>query len=62
MIRSLNSFENIAMLLSEGYFKGYDACRFPEVFDTVDREDIIRFLRENIVESRRALSMILPKD
>ena len=61
MIRSLNSFENIAMLLSEGYFRGYDACRFPEVFDTVGQEDIVAFLRENIVESRAALSTIVPR-
>ena len=62
MLRALNSFENIAMLLSEGYFKGYDACRFPEVFDTVTCGDILAFLRENIVEGRSALSMITPKE
>ena len=35
MLKDLNSFEHIAISLAEGYFHGYDALRFPEVFETV---------------------------
>ena len=60
-LRELNSFESIALSLADGYFRGFDALRFPEVYDTIERADIERFLRENVVEARRALSVIEPK-
>ncbi len=60
-LRGLNSFENIAVSLSEGYFHGYDPFRFPEVFDTIDLEDVTAFIRENITRERAALSLILPR-
>lgn len=59
-LRALNSFENIAVSLTEGYFQGFDAYRFPEVFDTVTKADVVEFLRENVTESRCALSVIRP--
>ena len=61
-IRSLNSFENIAVSLTEGHFHGYDPFRFPQVFETVTAEDVAAFLRENIVEERMAISEIVPKE
>ena len=61
-LRGLNSFENIAVTLTEGYFHGYDPLRFPQVFDTIGKEDIASFLRENITEERSVLSEIVPKD
>ncbi len=60
-LRGLNSFENIAVCLTEGYFHGYDPLRFPQVFDTITKEDIIQFLRENIVGERMVLSEIVPR-
>jgi len=60
-LRSLNSFENVAVTLAENYFYGVDAFSFPEVFDTIRKEDIEAFLRENIVEERSALSVINPR-
>ena len=61
-LRSLNSFENIAVALTEGYFDGYDPFRFPRVFESVTREDIAAFLRENITENKMVLSEITPKE
>ncbi|NLU24727.1 MAG: insulinase family protein [Clostridiales bacterium] len=61
-LKSLNSFENIAVSMVEGYFHGYDPYRFPEVFDSIGKEDLIDFLRENIVESHGAISIINPKE
>lgn len=60
MLRSLNSFENIAISMAEGYFRGFDYYRFPEVFDTVTKADVEAFLRENIAPERAALSLIQP--
>jgi predicted Zn-dependent peptidase len=60
-LRGLNSFENIAVSLTEGYFHGYDAFRFPQVFDAVTEEDILRFIDENLTEDRAVLSQVLPR-
>ncbi len=60
-LRGLNSFENIAVSLTEGYFHGYDPFRFPQVFDTVTREDVTAFLRDNLRPERMVLSEITPK-
>ena len=60
-LRGLNSFENIAVCLTEGYFHGYDPLCFPQVFDTIHKEDIVDFLKENILEDHMVLSQIIPK-
>ena len=60
MIRSLNSFENIAVSMAEGRFRGFDYYRFPEVFESIAKEDVEAFLRENITPERAALSLIDP--
>ena len=59
-LRAMNSFENIAVSLVDGCFRGFDALRFPEVYESIVPADIERFLRENITEARRALSIIEP--
>ncbi|MBE6996156.1 MAG: insulinase family protein [Ruminococcaceae bacterium] len=61
-LRGLNSFENIAVSLTEGYFHGYDPLRFPEVFESITKEDIAAFLRDNITEERAVFSEIVPKE
>lgn len=61
MLRGLNSFENIAVSMTEGYFSGYDALRFPQVFDSIREEDVLAFIRDELTEEHAALSTILPK-
>ena len=61
-LRGLNSFENIAVSLSEGYFHGYDPFRFPQVFDSVTKSDVEAFLRDNLLPERMVLSEIIPKE
>ena len=61
MLRGLNSFENIAVSLTEGHFAGYDALRFPQVFDSIGEEDILAFIRGELTEEHVAMSTILPK-
>ena len=61
-IRSLNSFENIAVSLAEGHFQGFDYYRLPEVFDSVTKADVEAFLREELTPEHAALSVIRPLD
>lgn len=61
MLRSLNSFESIAVSLTEGHFAGYDALRFPEAFDSIGEEDVLAFIRDELTEEHAAMSIILPK-
>lgn len=61
-LRSLNSFENIAVGMADGYFRGFDPYRFPELYDSITKADIEAFLRENIIEERRAMSILIPKE
>ena len=59
-IRSLNSFENIAVSLAEGHFRGFDYYRLPEIFDSVTKADVEAFLREEITQEHAAISVIRP--
>lgn len=61
-LRGLNSFENIAVSLTEGYFHGYDPFRFPQVFAEVSKDDVTDFLRENLKGDRAILSEIVPRE
>lgn len=60
MLRSLNSFENIAVSMAEGYFRGFDYYRFPEIFASVTKADVERFLREDVTADHAAISIITP--
>ena len=44
----------------EAQFRGYDPFRFPEVFDSITREDVVAFIRDNLVAERCAISIIDP--
>ncbi len=59
-LRALGSFENIAVGMADGYFRGFDPYRFPEVYDSISKADVEAFLRENVVEERRAMSILVP--
>ena len=60
-LRALNSFENIAVSLADGTFRGFDPFRFPELYDSVTRADVEAFLRESVVAERSAISILQPK-
>ncbi|MCQ2447520.1 MAG: insulinase family protein [Oscillibacter sp.] len=61
-LRGLNSFETIAVAMTEGYFNGFDPLKFPQEFETVTAEDVRAFLAENITEEHAVLSLIVPKE
>ena len=61
-LKALNSFEAIAVSMAEGCFDGFDPYLFPEVYDSITSRDLLEFIRDNICESRMALSIIDPKE
>ena len=61
-LKALNSFEAIAVSMAEGCFDGFEPYLFPEVYDSITSRDLLEFIRDNICESRMALSIIDPKE
>ncbi len=61
-LKALNSFEAVAVSAAEGCFEGYDPFRFPEIYDDITSQDLLDFIRDNICESRMAISVIDPKE
>ena len=61
-LKSLNSFESVAISMAEGRFDGYDPLLFPEMFDSITREDLTDFIRRNLVREHMALSVVYPKE
>lgn len=59
-VRALNSFENIAVSLCEGFFRGSDPFRLPEIFDTIRPADAEAFLRDAFTAENCVLSLIEP--
>jgi len=59
-IRALNSFGAIASSIAEGHFRGYDAFEAPDLLAKVTRDDIMQFIRTNLIPGKMALSIINP--
>jgi len=62
LLRQLNSFENIAVSLSECYFRNFDYYRFPEVFDSITKADILAFLQDTVRPERSSICIVKPKE
>ncbi|MFI3252758.1 MAG: pitrilysin family protein [Eubacteriales bacterium] len=60
-VRGLNSFETICISQAEGFFQGYDFLEFPEIYDTIKKEEAQALLKQFITEEKSALSMVYPK-
>ena len=61
-IKGLNSFEGVAVSMAEGCFAGFDPYRFPEIYDSITRNDLVAFIRDHIVAEHMAVSIIDPKE
>lgn len=59
-VRGLNSMENICYNQAEAHFRGYEYFSFPELYDALDTDRVINFIREFFSEQRVALSVISP--
>lgn len=62
MVRRLNSLESICIDLAQAYFDGDDYLRFPELFQSIEREDVQRLLECWCTQQRSSLSVITPVD
>ncbi len=62
MVSQLNSFENTAVELAQGYFDGMDYLTFPEVFRTIRPQEVQEFFARCLTPERCALAVITPKE
>lgn len=60
MVRQLNSLDDICFELAQAHFDGEDYLSFPQCFQSIERSDAEALLRDWCVESRAALSVIVP--
>lgn len=60
--RALDSFESTCYRMSTYYFEGIEYLDYPALFRRIGAEDVQRFLRENIIPERAAISIIYPKE
>lgn len=60
-VRALNSFEYLCVEQARAYFAEEDLWIFPQMYDTIQKEDVEKALRDWIKSERTALSVIRPK-
>ena len=59
-IRGLDSFDSTCFRVCAYHFGDFDYFRFPQVYDTIEAEDVLAFLRRVVREERGCLSIIDP--
>ncbi len=59
-IRSLDSFDSTCFRLCAYHFSDFSFFRFPEIYQSIQPEDILDFLRRVVKEPRCCLSIIEP--
>ena len=57
-LRDLDSFDSTCFRLCAYHFSGYDYFRFPEIYDSITREDILNFLQRVITDERCCMAII----
>ena len=59
-IRGLDSFDSTCFRICAYHFSDFDYFRFPEVYRSIDAEEIVRFLETVVTQPRCSLSVITP--
>ncbi len=59
-VRSLNSFENLCVEQAQAYFEEQDPWTFPEIYDTMTRQDAEEFIRSWFCPEQMTLTVIRP--
>ncbi len=59
-IRSLDSFDATVFRVCAYHFSGFDYFRFPEVYRSIEKEEILAFLNRVVVQQRCSMSVITP--
>lgn len=61
-VRSLNSFENICIELAQAQFTGMEYFMFPDVYDSISKQDVEECICRWMTWERMALSIVTPKE
>ena len=59
-VRGLDSFDSTCFRICAYHFGGFDYFRFPEVYETISREEILDFLKNYVNYENSSLSVIDP--
>ena len=59
-IRALDSFDATCFRVCAYHFSGFDYFRFPDIYRSIDREEIRQFIAQIVTEDRSCLSVIRP--
>ena len=59
-IRGLDSFDSTCFRVCAYHFSGFDYFRFPEIYRSIEKDEIRTFLGEVVRQERSALSIIRP--
>ena len=61
-IRALDSFDSLCFRICAYFFTGFDYFRFPEIYEKIQKEELISFLRDTVREENCAISVIYPDE
>ena len=61
-VRGLNSFENLCVEQAQAYFEEQDPWTFPEIYDTMTRQDAEDFIRAWFRPEQITLTVIRPEE
>ena len=61
-VRALYSFDHICISQAQSFFQGCDFLRFPEVYDSLTREDAQAMIARRVTPERTALSVVRPRE
>ena len=59
-IRDLDSFDSTCFRVCAYHFSGFDYFRFPEIYRSIEKEEIRSFIARTVTEGRSCLSVIQP--
>ena len=59
-IRQLDSFDGTCFRVCAYHFSGFDYFRFPEIYHSIEKEEIQAFIARIVTEERNCLSVIMP--
>ena len=59
-IRQLDSFDSTCFRVCAYHFSGFDYFRFPELYRSIEKDEIWNFLSRIVTEDRSCLSVIRP--
>ena len=62
VLRNFNSFDSICYNVATAYFKGYDAFQGIDALNSVTKDDVEEYIRENLTPEKCAMAVISPKN